>query len=1598
MQHFGGAAAVGDLDAVHHHIGPLLAVAEIEILDLETRGQQIGQQRIGHGLVGGDAQRNDQRFAFGDRTRLPRFSVCGVELAFDADHRLVFGRRRPRHAGHFQTGVQRHRALRFEAEAARQGGVVDAAALHAAFRDRIAHIAEFPHAGHGLLLIRQQRPADARQRDLFLGAEVEPALVAAHVEFLAQRDHLGVVLGLVEAAFVGQRDHQRAVAQRAAVIAQVLVGLALEPEAGGDGFRAAVLVALQRQRQAQVHHRQTVLRLAALVVVERAQRTERRAVDAREHVAGMRLIRELQMVAMGLAVELVAAGQQVFVQALQGVLQHRFRHREAALARVEQELDDVRGQRRIDVAVVAPHREVAVRHLHRRQPPERTVHARLARRRIETLGIEHLRSVRIHHQRGEALAGGLFGAAVRILQHIPERARERNRRQRADCHLRVDRTGHQAIGETGFHRDRAEFVQGLRARAQHARPGRAHRHIEAAVDLEAVAVHLHADLRGGIALARGQREGQRGLAADIELRRTSALRDRQRAEAFDLHVEVAGLAGEVGDVEGDVAAVARRQHARIAGFGHDRRAHHHLGVAVAVAFRRIDQRRDPQRAVEVRHLQRDLGVALGVEFHRAGEQIDRLHFRGRPARLRQRLQRHVAAEADLADLTGQAFDDATVDIVGIHAEPALSEEMFVGVGHREAGDVDDADIDRRHRDIRVLAGEFRHRDRGRERLLRAHLFRQRQPDFDATRRAIHRHMRHAHGAGRGDLAGCAAAAEHKGGDVDVVTLPLLADRNLEAAAALHVDFLHIDHALAAFDHQQALARMRRRERDLQRVAGVVGALVERDLHLVGACVEATVVVVPAPAGLERITRDQAGGGIEDIDAISAPLHREIEAHGGQAGIDGAGFDILEARSEIEIPTLVVVVIPVVVAMLAHQRDLQPFRRARLAVAAHAHQLEARVAVAVGTVLVVEQRTHADQRIGRPHHPLQRTIDAAAAGFEQAAGDDRRDRRYGLDLGRQHDVLQQRAVAAERGIHHIIGFLRQLQGGIAEEISRHVLQRVLLHRHRELGGETVAGRGRAVQIGAHRFQRQRFAGLEHRVGGVEIELHALGQELLDPQGHALHGFGTGRIGAEFHLPAAGRRFDRNEFLEAVVALRAGFDPAFDEGLAVGLLQAHEQRLRFLALHRHGLAVVVAQQCGDAHDFTGAIEVASGPGEDIEPGGLAAADREFGQVQRRLVERQQRHVLAAARDQHVRGLQLEAQHRVAVAVGLAFQHGVARAVENLQIDAADRAAVLQRGGMHEQLVLVGAHVQADVADREECGFVLAAELAGALHDREVQTGLLQLFDVLGRQVGDHALVALSAEHETIGVDRFRKLRERGLLVVFAVQLPTAATAAALVFGEELRQRFLAHTQEFDIDFRHVHRYHRQAAAVARRQHAALRGETDRRVEFTGVDLLFDIPAEGIAVRRRELGGDLQRVLRVRGDEREAQDLAAVVKLPAALVADRRGEGDECVEVLGADQRPRELQRDRQCVAVLIGVGPYQGEFLDFIAFGLDGLAADLGQLPGFPVAAARHRQQGHDQPHTRNPSGDRIFPDRTANPTQRCEPRRTTHIASWMCSGV
>ena len=796
-----------------------------------------------------------------------------------------------------------------------------------------------------------------------------------------------------------------------------------------------------------------------------------------------------------------------------------------------------------------------------------------------------------------------------------------------------------------------------------------------------------------------------------------------------------------------------------------------------------------------------------------------------------------------------------------------------------------------------------------------------------------------------------------------MALPLFGDRDAEGAAGFGIDRLHVQQ-LVAFHQQQALAGMRGRDRHFQRVAGAIAGPVQCQLDLVRTRVEAAILVVPAPAGAERIAHHQAGVRILNVDPVLAPLHREIEARSGFTRIHRPGLDLLEAAGEVVVPAALIVVPPVVVAVLAHQDDLQALGRAGCALGVHAHELEAGPGIGGGPFAVVEQRPQPDQRIGRPQHPLQAAVHAAPAAFVQAAGHQRGDRRHRARLFGKLDVLLQPALFVQFGIDHVARLARQFYRRIAEEMVGHAFDGMLVNGERQRRAEPVAGRGGTVEIGAGDLQPQRFARHQPRRRAVQLEFHPLGQELLDPQRHSLHRLAAARVGAELHLPAPGRRVCGDLPLHPVIPLRAGLQPGLEESPPIRLLQPREERLgigllRTALAGQHRPAIVVAQQRRYPHRLARPVQVTPGPGEHIEPRLPAPGHRELRQVKRRLVERQQRHVAALAGHQHVRRVQGVIEHRVAVAVGLAAIHRLALAIQHPQGDPGVGGPALQRGGVHEQPLPVGPGVQADVAHGEERGLELALERPGPLHHREVETRLLQLGDVLHRQVGQQPLVAPAAEHEAVDVHRLGHARQRRAPAPAGVQVPAAAAPAALVLVEEARHVALAHPQEFNVHLGHVERHHRQPAAAACRQHAALRGEAGQRRQVTGVDGAPGVFPKLGTVGRGETAGYGDRVLAVGFGVREPQGAVVLVQRPAAFLRCRSFESDQPVEVLGRHQRLRELQHQRQSVAPLVSPCPGKAEAFDLGTLRLDRLAAGRGQLARRVTRARRQGQRERQQ---------------------------------------
>ncbi len=113
-------------------------------------------------------------------------------------------------------------------------------------------------------------------------------------------------------------------------------------------------------------------------------------------------------------------------------------------------------------------------------------------------------------------------------------------------------------------------------------------------------------------------------------------------------------------------------------------------------------RHDAHGAVEVGHVEVDLGVAVGVDRDDAGIERDRLLHR------RVALQAHVAAgvaaRAQCPALGAHAVDETTVEVADLEPHAPLGVEPILGRGRLEARQVEDAEIDGGNRDVRLLAG------------------------------------------------------------------------------------------------------------------------------------------------------------------------------------------------------------------------------------------------------------------------------------------------------------------------------------------------------------------------------------------------------------------------------------------------------------------------------------------------------------------------------------------------------------------------------------------------------------------------------------------------------------------------------------------------------------------------------------------------------------------------------------------------------------------------------------------------------------------------------------------------------------------------------
>ena len=177
-------------------------------------------------------------------------------------------------------------------------------------------------------------------------------------------------------------------------------------------------------------------------------------------------------------------------------------------------------------------------------------------------------------------------------------------------------------------------------------------------------------------------------------------RVRQTVEAY----QIVGCSGQfvgprlaVGIVDFDnrVRHILWCEHFGQARRYNDRVANDHIAIRLPDARLRPRNRHDARCSVELRDIEIDDRLALGVEAHNA--RIEREQFFGRRAALGSQA-RPVATGANAPECTLRGIDQPAVNVADFEPESALAEIPVAGIGRIVIGQVENADIDGGDRD------------------------------------------------------------------------------------------------------------------------------------------------------------------------------------------------------------------------------------------------------------------------------------------------------------------------------------------------------------------------------------------------------------------------------------------------------------------------------------------------------------------------------------------------------------------------------------------------------------------------------------------------------------------------------------------------------------------------------------------------------------------------------------------------------------------------------------------------------------------------------------------------------------------------------------
>ena len=1197
------------------------------------------------------------------------------------------------------------------------------------------------------------------------------------------------------------------------------------------------------------------------------------------------------------------------------------------------------------------------------------------------------------HQRVGA-AGGLLQTAVGVHQQTLHGAfhvdgRLVGQREVGGGRAAPERIGHRRVG--------LEAGSGLQPHAPHF----AHR--------RGGGLHLQRGLAHHLQLARrdadldgGQAPGIGGLGAVVQdgallvgqfHRRLRAAGDAQWRTGLHLHQHLLRAAREVGHIQGDGGAVAGGDEAGHVQLGHQRGRHQHLGIGAGIAVGRAGHRHQAQGAVEIRQVQRDGGLALGIEQHRAAEQIHQPHL-ARQA-LGVALAR-IATEPLLGGVAIHLFNELAVDVEQVCVIPVLAEKEVRRVGRGIAGDVQDAHIHRRQRDHRHAArfhrlpvgpGEL-HLDR--HLLLGLGFGRGGDGQLELARLAGQRQVGQPQRTRRCDAVARTARTESHHGHIQVVPVPGRVNRDADGGAAgAHRHALLVQHAVT-FHRHQGFAVVGRGDGQAGLVAAFVGRTFQLQAHAVGA-VAHVVGILCAPARVKAVAGRLPGGRVQHLQPVAAIAHRQGEL-GARAHVQGAGLDQFFIGVVAAVPAALVVVAPVPLAFFAHQLHLQALGRHGLALRVDADQLE-RGQPAFGGHIPLEQRANAHQRLGGPPAAFHRAHHRPPARFQQAEGCPQLHGGAALRHVQRH-IDTGLAAIVQLGFGQLLALSGAVIGKVAKNEAGPRLgqgQALALHRHR--GQQPVACGGGSVQVVAGHLDVQRIAALQRGFRGLQFQLHALGQKLLHLKPPGRIGPFGGGVDAGFQQPAARGRIARQ--LDGVLVIgRAAGMRTHDLGghlFAIGLFQGQRQRQgRATCRGGQGLAIGIAGQHGDREFFARAVQVAPGIHKQLLVARGVAAHVVFRQIQRRVAQRNHRHFLVAPRHHGPRLVGAAGQHRVAIAIGGGLGQALAVVVHQIDGHTAQGLPAFERGGKHIGLQGMAAHMQPDVGDVEVGHLVVKTKAAWRVHHGHVDAGLLQFLDFFHRQVAHIAPVGpgiggKAAQVHAAGqraqfvqhIARHRALEaaarvDVAILVVAFLALGCVGLAAvgglvgAATHALQKRgQRGRIHTQKLHIHLGRVHRDHGQATVLSGGQHHAPAGKVERFGHGLALDRAVLRLAQRAATRSRQRLVQRNAVGAVGRDVGQVQHAGVVTQHPAARhragVAGRfaLGHFHQLAPVLRAGQWLGEHHRHRRCAVQQPGLAVHPGKRFRTahghrLRRGITGF-----QLPASPDCR-RHQQGGKGEP--------------------------------------